>query len=85
MEKKEIVIENPVVIRGVTLVPIVRVLMNSGHGKGGYSFFSVKQPVAVIVVSPAAKRVLRVTGEEISVDELIQEAPAIKEELGKIA
>ena len=54
MEKKEVVIDKPVVIRGVTLVPIVKVLMNSGHGKGGYSFFSVKQPVAVILVYPEA-------------------------------
>ena len=84
MEKKEIVIENPVVIRGVTLVPIVKVLMNSGHGKGGTSVFAVKQPVAVIVVFPSVKRAFRVTGEEVSIGQLVEEVPAIEEVLERL-
>lgn len=84
MEKATVVIENPVALAGLTLVPVVRVVTHYWQAKGGRSWLSVKQPVAVILVSPAARRVLRVTGEEISVDELIREAPDIKEMLAKI-
>ena len=84
MEKEAVVIENPVVVAGLTLVPVVRVVTHYWQAKGGRSLLSVKQPVAVILISPAGKRVLRVTGEESSMDELIQEAPDIKEMLAKI-
>ena len=84
MEKATVVIENPVALAGLTLVPVVRVVTHYWHAKGGRSWMSVKKPVAVILVSPAVKRVLRVTGEEISLDELIREAPEIKETLAKI-
>ena len=84
MEEKEVVIDNPVVIGEVTLVPIARVLVNYWHGKGGISFFSVKQPVAVIMVSPAMKRAFRVTGEEAPIDQLVAEFPAIEEVLQRL-
>jgi len=84
MEEKEVVIDNPVVIGEVTLVPIARVLVNYWHGKVGTSFFSVKQPVAVVVVSPSAKRAFRVTGEEVSIDQLVAEFPTIEEALERL-
>jgi len=37
--------------------------------------------VAVVVVSPQAKRAFRITGEEVSLEELIKEAPNLKEML----
>jgi uncharacterized spore protein YtfJ len=83
MEEKEVVIDNPVVIGEVTLIPIARVLVHYWHGKGGISFFAVKQPVAVIVVSPPAKRAFRVTGEEVSIDQLVAEFPTIEGALPK--
>lgn len=81
MEKKEVVIENPVAVAGITLVPVTKLSLNYWHGKHGFSCFSVKQPVGVVVVSPSAKRAFRITGEEISLDQLITEAPGIKEVL----
>ena len=78
MERKEIVVENPVTVPGLTLIPVVQVLRNYWHANNSASFFAVKQPVAVIVVSPSEKRAFRITGEEVSIDQLIQEAPSIK-------
>lgn len=79
MEKKRVTIDNPVAVAGVTLIPVAKVSLNYWHGDGGISFFGVKQPVDVVVVSPSAKRAFRITGEEVPLDQLIQEAPGIKE------
>ena len=84
MEKKEVTIENPVAVRGVTLIPIAKVSLNYRDGNGGISFFGVKQPVSVVVVSPSAKRAFRITGEEVLLDQLIQEVPGIKKLLNAI-
>ena len=79
MEGKEVAFDNPIGIAGLTIIPIVHVSLNYWSHNGGASFFSVKQPVAVIVVSPAAKRAFWITGEEVSIDQLVQEASDIKE------
>jgi len=79
MEKKEVEIGNPVKVAGVTLIPVAEVSLNYWGGKGSNSFFGVKQPVNVVVVSPSVKRAFRITGEEVSLDQLIQEVPGIKE------
>ena len=81
MEKKEVGIDNPVAVAGVTLIPIVKVSLNYWRGNSGVSFFGVKQPFGVVVVSPSAKRAFRITGEEVPLDQLIQEVPGIKEVL----
>ena len=84
MEKKEVVIESPVTVTGVTLVPVAKLSLNYWHSKRSFSCFSVKQPVGVVVVSPSAKKAFWITGEEISLDQLIAEAPGIKEVLAGI-
>jgi uncharacterized spore protein YtfJ len=81
MEKKAVAIGNPVSISGLTLIPVVQVLLNSWHGQRGASYFASKQATAVVVISPEAKRAFRVTGEEISIDQLQQESPEIKDSL----
>jgi len=81
MEKKEVKIGNPVTVAGVTLIPVVKVSLNYWRGNGSVSFFGAKQPIGVVVVSPSAKRAFRITGEEVPLDQLIQEVPGIKEVL----
>jgi uncharacterized spore protein YtfJ len=84
MEKQEVGIDNPVEVAGVTLLPVVKVSLNYWHAKGGISFFGVKQAVAVVVVHPTAKRAFRVTGEEVTLDQLMQEFPSTKETLERL-
>jgi len=81
MEKKEVEIGNPVTIAGVTLIPVIKVSLNYWRRNGDISFFGVKQPIGVVVVSPSAKRAFRITGEEVPLDQFIQEVPGIKEVL----
>ena len=84
MGKKEVGLGIPVAVSGVTLIPITEVSVNYWHGNSGTSFFSVKQPISVVVVSQSVKRAFRVSGEEIPLDQLIREVPAIKEILEQI-
>ena len=79
MEKKEVTIGSPVVVAGLTLIPVIQILLNYWPGNSSTAFWGVKQPVAVVVVSPSAKRAFRITGEEISIDQLLQEASGLKE------
>ena len=79
MEKKEIKIGNPVSIAGVTLIPVEKVSLNYWHGKSSISFLGIKQPVNLVVISPSAKRAFNIGGEEVPLDQLIQEVPTIKE------
>ena len=83
-KKKEVEISNPVTIAGVTLIPVIKTSLYYWHSNRGVSFFSIKQPLNVIVVSPSGKRAFRITGEEVSLDQLIQEVPGIQEILAGI-
>ena len=79
MEKKEVEIANPVTVGEVILIPIAELSLNYWRGKHRVSFFGIKQPVSVVVVSQSVKKAFRVTGEEVPLDQLIQEAPGIRE------
>ena len=83
MEKKEVVIESLVSVAGLTLIPVVQVLQSFWQRENSASFFGAKRPIAVVVVSPSAKKAFRMTGEEVSIDQLVKEFPIIKEVLDK--
>jgi uncharacterized spore protein YtfJ len=83
MTKNVLTIDNPVSVKGLTIIPVVRFSLH-------YSFtpcisvFSIKQPIAAIVISPLQRKALRITGEEIPLEQLLQEVPEIKKTLEKI-
>lgn len=81
MEEKKIVIDKAVTVAGLTLVPVTQVSLSFWSTRAGTAFLVVKRPVAVVMVSPQAKRSFRTTGEEISLKELMQEVPSLKEML----
>lgn len=79
MEKKEVRIDNPVSVAGVTIIPVTKVSLNYQRGNNGILFSGAKQPIGVVVVSPSAKKAFRITGEEVSLDQFLQEVPGIKD------
>jgi uncharacterized spore protein YtfJ len=81
MKEKEIEIGSPVTVAGVTLIPVIKVSLNYWRRNGSLSFFGVKQPIGMVVVSPSGKRALRITGQEVPLDQFIQEVPGMKEVL----
>ena len=84
MERQEVIADHPVAVAGVTLIPGVKVSLKHWRGSGNISCFGAKQLVSVIVVSPSGKMAFRVTGEEVTVDQVIQEVPSLKEILERI-
>jgi len=79
MEKKEVELDNPIVVAGVTLIPVARVSLNYQRSNGIISFLGVKQPVGVVVVSPSTRRAFSINGEELSLDQFVEEVPGMKE------
>ena len=82
MEKKEIEIGSPLKVRGVTIIPVIKSSLHCWRYRASISFSGIKQPVSVVVVSPSKKKALRITGEEVSLDQLIQEVPAVEKIVG---
>ena len=78
MEKKEIEIGSPLKVGGVTIIPVIKSSLNCRRYRASISFLGIKQPMSVVVVSPSEKKALRITGEEVSLDQLIQEIPAVE-------
>lgn len=83
MEKKEISFDTPITAAGITLIPVTESVLNCWQSKRGISFFGIKRPFGVVLISPSGKRAFRVTGEEVPLDQLEREVPAIKEILGE--
>jgi hypothetical protein len=79
MEEKKIVISKPISVTGITLIPVTKISTNLWSARAGEAFLAAKQPIAIVVVSPQVKRAYRITGEEVSLDELIQEVPGLKD------
>ena len=81
MEKKKVTIVGPVAIAGMTLILVTRLSLKCQPVGGGIFFSGIKQPASIVVASPSTKEAFDVTGEEISLDQLIQEAPSLAEVL----
>ncbi len=79
MEKKTVAIGSPVQVNGFTLIAITELSMNYWYDTHNISFSGVKRPIAVVLITPSAKKVFRITGEEIRLEQLILEIPDIKE------
>ena len=71
-------------VMNLTLIPIVETLLGYWQDRAGVSVFATKQPIGVVVVSSSGKRVITVTGEELSLEQFFQEYPDIGVELGQI-
>jgi uncharacterized spore protein YtfJ len=78
MERK-IGTEDAVTISGVTLIPVTKLSLNCQRIGNSISCFGTKQPSSVVVVSQTTRRAFNITGEEVSLDQLVQETPSIKE------
>ncbi len=78
MEKKEIEISSPLKVRGVTVISVIQSSLQCRRYGTGIAFLGTKQPVSVVIISPSGKKAFRITGEEVPLDQLIQEIPAVE-------
>lgn len=80
MTKTVLDIDNPVAVKGFTIIPVVKLSLHYSFAAGIW-VFSTKQPIAAVIISPSQKRAINMAGEEIPLEQLIQEVPNIKETL----
>jgi len=78
MEKKEIEIGTPLKVGAVTIIPVIKSSLNCWRYRAKFSFLGTKQPASVVVVSASEKKAFRITGEEVPLDQFIQEIPAVE-------
>ena len=84
MEKKHISVQDSIPVNGLNLLPVFETSLNCRQGDSYISFKGIKQPVAVVIISPSVKKAFRISGEEVPFDQLIRELPSIRESLESI-
>ena len=75
--KKIVITEGPVQVGDVTLLAVVKVISNGRAGKRTMWYFGMKIPIAVVIASGSSRRVFRIDGEEITLEQLLEENPGI--------
>ncbi|MCX5993715.1 MAG: hypothetical protein NT177_05795 [Chloroflexi bacterium] len=81
MQKEVVSCEKTREIRGVKLTPVVRSTLTWVETGGTVSFYASMQPVYILIEFELEVRALRATGEEITLQQLCSECPAIREGL----
>ena len=79
VEKKEIRIETPFTVAGVTLFPISKVTLSYWRRERSFSCSGVKELHSVVVVSPQDRKAFRMDGEKVTLDKLVEEVPGLAE------
>ena len=76
MRKEYLAGEEAVVVAGVRITPVIRISVRYTEIKGARSFYAGKQPVYLIVSSVDGERAYSVTGNEVSIQQVISDCPA---------
>ena len=75
--EKIVTIEGPFVIGGVTLIAVVRSSLTCKCSDKGIWLFGIKFPIALVLISDSSKQAYRTNGEEVSIEQLMEENPEI--------
>ncbi len=78
MEKKEIIVDKPVEIAGMTIIPVVCVTTNCFSKKNGIASYCEKKPLFVVIVTASYKKAFNINGAEVPLEELIEAVPDLK-------
>ena len=73
MRKEYLAREEAAVIGGIRITPIVRILVRYTEIKGVWSFYAGKLPVDLIISSGDGERAYSITGQEVSIQQVISD------------
>ena len=80
MEKKQVTIDNPTSISGLTLTSVTETLTYGWRNKGRPSFFGFKKPLYILISDGrAAIRAFTVTGKTTSLEQILSDYPELRE------
>ncbi|MBN1689774.1 MAG: hypothetical protein JW901_01985 [Dehalococcoidia bacterium] len=81
MRKELVSCEEAREVSGVKLTPVVRSILTWADIGGTVSFYACRQPAYLLVERYPDVRVLRASGEEITLQQVYSECPGIREAL----
>ena len=86
MEKKKILIEPAVMVSGLAITPIIQTSVFGWQNRGGLSFFSIKQPLYVLIKNQETPvKAFTINGEAVSAQQIILDHPELAEAINRIA
>lgn len=81
MQKEIVGCEKTCEVMGMKLTPIVKSIITWVEMGGTITYYASRQPVYLLIESNQDVRVLRATGEEITLQQVYSECTAIREDL----
>lgn len=82
MEAKQVKIEEPLRLEGLTVIPVSQTTLHSSAGNWGLYLSASKKVVAVILLSSSQKKLYMVGEEGMSMEQLLQQLPRLQDVLG---
>ena len=76
MRKEYLAREEPTMVAGVSITPIVRISVTYTEIQGAISFYAGKQPVYLIISSPDGEGAYSLTGREVPIQQVMSDCPA---------
>jgi hypothetical protein len=81
MKKENLVIEAPLAFAGITLLAITRCHLDYRQKGRVFFIFGSKKPVNIVVLSNHGQQAFDISGEEVSLERLMDEIPSLKKTL----
>ena len=79
MEKEKVSAGQRITVGEITLLPIMRTFLYCRNVDGRIVYSGSKNLIGIVVVSPKGKRAINLDGEEIPVDQYLEQVPEITE------
>jgi uncharacterized spore protein YtfJ len=79
MEKEEIIVDTPIEIAGMKIIPVVQVNTYCFSKKRNVSAYCSKKPLFVVIVSDSGAKAFYMDGSQVELEKLIDAMPELKE------
>ena len=77
MEIEEITAGQPIKVRDITLVPIIRTFVSCAGVEPGIVVHGSKSPTGIVVFSKEDKYAMNLTGKRMTIDQYLQQVPGL--------
>ncbi len=84
MERKEVEIGRPVAVGAVSIIPVAELTVRYRGGKKSVAASGLKRPVGIVALTPNSIEAFRPSGESVTLEQLIEEAPALRKALAAL-
>ena len=84
MKKENLIIEAPLAFAGITLLAITRCQVDYRQKGRVFSAYGSKKPVNIIILSNHGQQAFGVSGEKVSLEQLVDKIPSLKKTLGSL-